>query len=86
MQQDLCKLIEKRYNKAQSEYMAFQSLRTECYRYCAPSRNGFIQMGKGQDNTLTILNDHPVTAVKQFAANVTQLLCPSGNKLSLIHI
>ena len=72
--------IAQSYNKAKSERDSFIGMLTDCYRYCIPSRNGFVTQGVGQRKDLPIYNTGPVQAVKNFASTILSLSTPNGVK------
>ena len=76
---DINKLFRE-YEKALQDRNSFQDLMIDVYRYCIPSRNGWINQTSGQRNDIVIYNSHPVNSTKQFASNMVSMVIPSGLK------
>ncbi len=79
MATDLKKIIKK-LDKAKIEYDGFRAGRVDAYRYVVPGRNNWENITPGTRTDLPIYNSEPVAMVKKFAANIVNLMCPSGLK------
>jgi hypothetical protein len=72
--------IIKNYEKAKAERDGFQSMMTDVYTYCIPSRNGWTTQSKGARTDTVIYNSYPVSATKNFASTILSLIVPNGIK------
>lgn len=67
----------KRYEKARSHRLLFESLFDECYEYALPQREGFTKLASGQRRDDRIFDETAVVGVQEFASRLQSGLVPN---------
>tara|TARA_R100000231_G_scaffold1314_4_gene2260 strand:+ start:5411 stop:6946 length:1536 start_codon:yes stop_codon:yes gene_type:complete len=77
MQDKVASIYLKRYEKARSHRLNFESLFDECYEYALPQREGFTQLAAGQRRDDRIFDETAVVGVQEFASRLQSGLVPN---------